>query len=188
MRKVYLMGVLDTINNYISIIAVVVTVISAALGYFGHIGLLYIAVAILGIVLLFVIYTLSLLNKRIYILTQANKAISDGFYNTAKEYVENGLSPEEFIRKLSISIFEISKQAADKALEINFGHLSPLRLHELLNKYRQGTITPEEAEELKGLLEEEKRQKEQEGDTATAILIGLILLALLAIILASRRR
>lgn len=64
--------------------------------------------------------------------------------------------------------------------------LSPDRLHKLLERYKNGTITEAEAWELKQLLEEEKAKKEKKGQEAEALLIGLILIGIL-LWLASRK-
>ena len=60
------------------------------------------------------------------------------------------------------------------------------RFYELLEKYKNGTITEAEAWELKQLLEEEKAKKEKKGQEAEALLIGLILIGIL-LWLASRK-
>lgn len=64
--------------------------------------------------------------------------------------------------------------------------LSPDRLHELLDKYRKGTLTEKEAWELKELLEKEKEKKEKKGQDAEALLLGLIIIGVL-LWLASRK-
>lgn len=182
------MGIIDEFNNYIGIIAAVATIISVLIGFGLSLSPTYILLTVVIVLLLFLVYKITLLNTRIYILFQSHKAISDSFYNTAKDYLENHLTPEEFISKLSSNIFAISKNAADTLLSLKYGSLSPQRVHELLEKYRNGTLDAAEAEELRSLLEEEKKQKERDGDIGSAILIGLILLAILAIINAASKR
>jgi len=56
--------------------------------------------------------------------------------------------------------------------------LSPKEKKNLINKMKEGTIRKDEAEKLKRVLEEEKRDAEKEGDIVAAIAIGLLLAAL----------
>ena len=53
---------------------------------------------------------------------------------------------------------------------------------ELLEKARRNEITYEEAEELRNLLDGEKRQREQAGDVFGAILVGLLILFIFGVI------
>lgn len=54
-----------------------------------------------------------------------------------------------------------------------------IRRQELTEKMNYGTLTPQEAEELRGLLEREREEAGKKGDGAAILLIGLLLLALL---------
>jgi len=56
--------------------------------------------------------------------------------------------------------------------------LSPKEKKNLINKMKEGTIRKDEAEKLKRVLEEEKRDAEKGGDIVAAIAIGLLLAAL----------
>jgi len=58
------------------------------------------------------------------------------------------------------------------------------RKRDLLEKARRREITYEEAEELRGLLDKEKKQRESAGDIGGALLVGLLILFVLAIIAA----
>ena len=48
----------------------------------------------------------------------------------------------------------------------------------LINKLKEGTIRKDEAEKLKGVLEEEQRDAEKRGDVVAVIVIGLLLASL----------
>lgn len=63
------------------------------------------------------------------------------------------------------------------------------RKRELLERARRREITYEEAEELRRLLDREKAEREQAGDVSGAILVGLLILFVLAVIasLSARR-
>ena len=56
------------------------------------------------------------------------------------------------------------------------------RIRELMAKARKNDITPEEAEELRNLLEEEKKQREKGGDIIGAVLFGLLIIFVLGVI------
>jgi len=56
--------------------------------------------------------------------------------------------------------------------------ISPEEKKKLIEKFRDGTISKEEAEKLKKILEEEKREAEAAGNLLAAIAIGLLLAAL----------
>ena len=74
------------------------------------------------------------------------------------------------------------RSVASESLEKRF-KLSPSELHHLLKKYREGKIQDiNEARRLKELLEQRKREKEQEGDILAAIAIGLLLIGVIALI------
>lgn len=61
-----------------------------------------------------------------------------------------------------------------------------LRKRKLLAKARQRTISYSEAEELRRLLEEQKRQYEALGNIIGAILVGLLIIFLLGVIASLR--
>lgn len=64
-------------------------------------------------------------------------------------------------------------------------------IRRLIEEANRGVISCEDAERLRGLLEEEKRDREDEGDILGAIAIGLLLLfilGLLASLLLERRK
>jgi len=56
------------------------------------------------------------------------------------------------------------------------------RIKELMAKARKNDITTEDAEELRNLLEEEKKQREKGGDIIGAILFGLLIIFILGVI------
>ncbi len=60
--------------------------------------------------------------------------------------------------------------------------LSPDELKYLLQKYRAGSLTRQEAIRLKELLQAEKEKKEEEGKLADAIFIGLLILGVILLI------
>jgi len=80
---------------------------------------------------------------------------------------------EEF-RLLSIEMYQMRG-----SVERYTGN--PISLEEkkdLIERMRQGIIRKDEAEKLKKILEEEKREAERGGDVLAAIVIGLLLVAL----------
>ena len=56
--------------------------------------------------------------------------------------------------------------------------ISPEEKQRLLTKYRNGTITKEEAEKLKEILEMEKREAEEAKNVLAVLAIGLLLAGL----------
>jgi hypothetical protein len=58
---------------------------------------------------------------------------------------------------------------------MNQNNLDEQRKLEFLEKFKQGTITRGEAEQLKASLEQEKEQASVQGDTALVIGIALLL-------------
>jgi hypothetical protein len=61
------------------------------------------------------------------------------------------------------------------------------RKRELLDKLNKKTLTPDEATELKGILDRELAEARQRGDTATILVILLLLGLIAAIIYAASR-
>jgi hypothetical protein len=55
------------------------------------------------------------------------------------------------------------------------------RKKELMEKYKNRTLTPEEAEELKKILEEDQKKAKENGDVLALLAIGLVLLVLIGL-------
>ena len=77
-------------------------------------------------------------------------------------------------REISTEIY----QMIGSAKKYTGNPISPEEKENLIKKMKQGTIRRDEAEKLKRILEEEKREAEKGGDIVTAIAIGLLLAAL----------
>lgn len=74
------------------------------------------------------------------------------------------------------NIVELYKIAVPKKTTSN--PISPEEKEKLLKKLQAGTLSKEEAERLKSILEKEKREAEAAGNIGAAIVIGLLLGAL----------
>lgn len=183
------MAISDIIDKYFGILSAVVTIATFLESYYGFsVGLVTSFIASAVVLLFILLYNVNSLNKKIYLLYKSNKAISDALYDTAKDYVNKNVDGDKFIKDLIHQIFKAMKKQLDDGQAITFGKLSPPELHELLEKYKNGTLTYNEAVKLRELLEAEKKQRESQGDIATVILIGLLLFAVLAIIMGDKKK
>jgi uncharacterized membrane protein YgaE (UPF0421/DUF939 family) len=116
-------------------------------------------------------------------------SMSDSYSNYINDHKNIEKLIGDIMRTLQNAHGEITKTLFDSTRDSVKYNLSPPELHELLEKYKNGTITLEEAYRLKALLEEEKKKKEKSGETPEALYIGLILLALtLFIIMMSEKK
>lgn len=158
---------------------------------------LLLAVLILYAVLLALLYavlsdTREIINKMekdLKVQKKFSKIGTDLISDSMKEY----LSYKEHRNPLQLmeSIMDSIQKSDQKIRQVLFEdsglfELSPDRLHKLLEKYKNGTITEAEAKELQELLEAEKAKKEKEGNDADAMFIALLILGLL-LWLASRK-
>ena len=112
------------------------------------------------------------------------------FNNMAKEISENKkliAKNSEKLNSIQKSIDKFEEEYRKQITEIyekltSFKYtgnpISPEEKKKLIEKFRNGTISKEEAEKLKKILEEEKREAEAAGNLLAAIAIGLLLAAL----------
>jgi len=101
------------------------------------------------------------------------------------------------IKDFRNALYLISKSAEETYRKELFGwalestpksSLKEKRKRELLEKARKGELKyPQETEELKRLLEEQRKKRESEGDVFGAIMIGLLILFLLGLLASSSR-
>lgn len=98
------------------------------------------------------------------------------------------VSAVDFVNAFSDATKSVSKTLIEEYFEIAGERLSnpdPLTEHRkrmLLEKSRRGTITYDDAQELKALLEKQKRGHESGGDIVGAILAGLLILFVIGVI------
>lgn len=83
---------------------------------------------------------------------------------------------------LAIPAIHIDKKLAAIALGSSGSSAHARRKRELLEKARKGEISLKEAEELKKMLEEQRREKEAAGDLLAAIALGLLIIFIIGII------
>lgn len=117
------------------------------------------------------------------------KTVVDVFVELRKKLIDQeAITIETVVNAFS----EASEKVSDSVIESYFsGYGEKLgnpnthreqRKRELLEKARRKQISYAEAEELRRLLEEQKRQHEASGDIGGAILVGLLILFLLGVI------
>ena len=93
----------------------------------------------------------------------------------------------QLLNLLSEAVEEVFEKISDDYFSTphsNPGPLQEQRKRELLQKARLKQISWREGEELRTLLEEQKRQHEARGDIGQAILAGLFILFLIGILAA----
>ena len=125
------------------------------------------------------------------------KTIVDAFIDLRKRLLNREkITIDTVINAFSEASEKVSGSVIESYFSIYEGKLSnpstrkEQRKKELLQKARQKQISYAEAEELRRLLEEQKREHEASGDIGGAILAGLLILIILGVIatLASGRR
>ena len=182
-----------------AVIPIFIVVIGGAISIFGflkgflnlHISLLYTLLVFIVAILLHIVFKLtrydsrlSDLDRKLFVHDNFAMIALDFAQNLTSEYIDNpNLDNKELVKGIITNLQEASNKATKTLLSPQpWYSLSPKRLHELLDKYKNETINEEEAYELEKLLEEEKAKKEREGDIAGAIFVGILLLAILAFI------